>query len=66
MTSEAAIQPPKNPENQLIPISLHFHLSIDGLMDNTLASHLGAPGSIPGFGNGTLSKITNFLFISRD
>ena len=66
MTSEAAIQPPKNPEKYLIPISLQFHLSIDGLMGNAFASQLGAPSLIPGFSNGTLSKIANFLFISRD
>ena len=66
MTSEAAIQPPKNPENYLIPISLYTHLSIDGLVDSALACRLGHLGLIPGVCNGTLSKTTNFLFISRD
>ena len=50
----------------MIPLTLTFHLSIDGPMDNALASHLGIPGSIPGFGNGTLSKKAKSLFISKE
>ena len=66
MTSEAAMQPPKNPENKLIPISLYIHLSIDGLEDSALAYCLGYLGSNSRVCNGHLSNITTFLFISRD
>ena len=41
----------------------HFHLSINGPMDSAFASHLGDPGSIPGWGIiETLSKFPNFSF----
>ena len=41
----------------------HFQLSIDGPMDSALASHLGDPGSIPGWGiNESISKFPNFSF----
>ena len=36
-----------------------------GLMDGALAAHLGVLGSIPGMVYEPLSKIANFLFISR-
>ena len=40
-----------------------LHPSIDGPMDSALASHLGDPGSIPGWGIiETLSKFPNFSF----
>ena len=42
-----------------------YHL-LDGVMDKALTFNAEGPGSNPGWNNGTLSKITKFLFLIED
>ena len=50
----------------MVQVITHFYPSSDGVVVRVLDSHAAALGSIPGFGNGTLSKIIKFLFLIEE
>ena len=50
----------------MVQVINNYYPSSDSVVVRVMDSHAAAPGSIPGFGNGTLSKITRFLFLIEE
>ena len=50
----------------MVQVIIDFHPSSDSVVVRVLDSYAAAPGSIPGFSNGTLSKITRILFLIEE